>query len=248
VSSDLFKTWLEPNPMTEVRVYRERNGTRSLGLELLKKLLASHFVGEETVLKAGGYEKAVDVIKNSLPSDKKTRSGDLAELIATEYVNSETTFKVPINKLIWKSDRQMPMHGNDVVAIQTGGTRARILKGECKSRSHFSEGAVTEAVETLEKHDGRPNPSTLAFITKRLYEAGRDEEAKVFQQLQTAGALAPGDITHMIFTLCGNNPCDALKAIPKASNPAIKREGAAVTVTEHGDFIESVFKTYGPQS
>src|ERR1041384_1054642 len=112
----------------------ERSGTRALALDALKKLLGAHFVGEETVLKAGGYQKAADIIKNSLPSDKKTQSGDLAELLATEYLNSETTFRVPIHKLIWKSDRQMPLHGNDVVGIQIGGGRPRILKGECKSR------------------------------------------------------------------------------------------------------------------
>jgi hypothetical protein len=37
-------------------------------------------------------------------------------------------------------------------------------KGECKSRGKFSDDVAKEAVEGLDKHDGRPNPSTLAFI------------------------------------------------------------------------------------
>jgi hypothetical protein len=41
-------------------------------------------------------------------------------------------------------------------------------------------------------YDGRPIPSTLAFITKRLYEEKRDAEAKVFQDLQSGRLHAQG--------------------------------------------------------
>lgn len=88
-------------PMSDLLL---RAGGRSVGLSELKSLLIEHFVGEVTVLKAGGYTKAAEIILNSLPSNKETRSGDLGELLATEYVNAETSFVVPIKKLRWKSD------------------------------------------------------------------------------------------------------------------------------------------------
>src|SRR5437660_10066479 len=110
---------------------------RALGLRALKPLVADHFVGEELILKAGGYKKAAATVANSLPSSKKTQSGDLGELLATEYVNSETAFVVPINKLRWKSDRQMAMHGNDVIGVDQSVKPIRVLKGECKSRRKF---------------------------------------------------------------------------------------------------------------
>jgi hypothetical protein len=59
-------------------------------------MVANHFVGEETILKAGGYKKAAEIVANSLPSAKKTQSGDLGALLATESVNSETAFVVPV--------------------------------------------------------------------------------------------------------------------------------------------------------
>src|SRR3954466_1270868 len=112
MADDLFSKWLTSAIQDErVAVWTERPGARAAGLTAVRKLLAEHFVGEATVLQAGGYTKAAAVIANSLPIDKRTRSGDLGELLATEYVDAKTPFVIPIRKLRWKSDRQMPMHG-----------------------------------------------------------------------------------------------------------------------------------------
>lgn len=245
----IFDAWLEgiSSTSTDVPLYKERDGARPLGLESLKKLLADHFVGEEVVLKMGGYTKAAQTLKNSLPTRKRTRSGDLGELIATEYIDAKTTYSVPIRKLRWKSDREMPMHGNDVVAIEKIGNTIRVLKAESKSRAAFATGVVSEAAQGLDGHDGKPNPSTMAFITKRLYEEDRDEEAKVFEGLQVDGALQPRNVLHLIFALAGNNPSTYLAAAPKPKNAAIKRTAAAVMIADHAAFVELVY-TNGTKS
>ncbi|MBV9268039.1 MAG: DUF1837 domain-containing protein [Acidobacteriaceae bacterium] len=247
MSTDLFKKWLKPIPTPHpgTSVFAERAGRRPLGLKTLEGLLANHFVGEQTILKAGGFRKAAQIVANSLPSAKKTQSGDLGELLATEYVNSETLFVVPIHKLRWKSDRQMAMHGNDVIGVDASVTPARVLKCECKSRARFSDDVAQEAAEGLDKHDGRPNPSTLAFITKRLYEENRDSEAKIFQDLQCAGTIAARNLTHMIFALSGNDPAKHLAEAPKSKHRGIKRENAAIVISDHSDFITAVYKTHG---
>jgi len=69
--------------------------------------------------------------------------------------------------------------------VISGGFHQQI----CRTPRKFSDDVAQEAVDGLDKHDGRPNPSTLAFITKRLYEEDRDDEAKVFQDLQSASAI-----------------------------------------------------------
>jgi len=251
VSSDLFKKWLQATaakPTAGVSVYTERNGARSLGLTSLKKLLGDHFVGEETIVQAGGYSKSAKIIANSLPTNKRTRSGDLGELLATEYLNSETPFVVPINKLRWKSDREMAMHGNDVIGVDTKTKPTRVLKGECKSRAAFGKATVEEAAKSLDLHEGRPNPSTLAFITKRLYEENRDTEAKVFQNLQADGAISAKNVSHLIFALAGNDPSAHLAGGPKSKHSGIRRESAAVVINDHGAFIAAVYKGHGSKS
>jgi hypothetical protein len=250
VSSDLFKSWLQAvvKPYPGVSLYTERLGARPLGLNALKKLLADHFVGEGTIVQAGGYSKAAKIIANSLPSNKRTRSGDLGELLATEYLNSETPFVVPIKKLRWKSDREMAMHGNDVIGVDTKTKPICVLKGECKSRASFTESVVEEAVKSLDLHDGRPNPSTLAFITKRLYEEKRDAEAKVFQSLQCGGSISAKNMRHMIFALAGNSPSEVIAKGPKSKHAGIKLEGTAIVVNDHGAFVAAVYKTHGTKS
>lgn len=246
MASDLFTKWLKPISTTHkgVMLYGEHRGARSIGLGLLKELLPAHFVGETTIVQAGGYPKAAAIIANSLPSNKRTRSGDLGELLATEYINSETSFVVPLNKLRWKSDRQMPMHGNDVIGVDSSKKPIQVLKGECKSRAAFAKAVAEEAAQSLDLHDGRPNPSTLAFIAKRLYEEKRDDEADVFRDLQCAGAIAAKNITHMIFALSGNDPGVHLASCPKSKHAGIKRENAAIVIAGHDAFITEVYDAY----
>ncbi len=135
--SELFSKWLEPGSSsgTAIDYFVEKKGSQQVGLGLLKPLIADHFVGESTIMQLGGYKKSAAVLKNSLPTNKRTQSGDMGELLATEYVNSQTEYTVPIKKLRWKSDRQMPMHGNDVLGINYATNPRRILKCECKSRT-----------------------------------------------------------------------------------------------------------------
>lgn len=246
--TDLFTIWLKALPASGagIALYGERPGARGAGLAALKALLADHFVGKLTILKAGGYASAAEIIANSLPSGKRTRSGDLGEVIASEYVDSVTTFTIPVKKLLWKSDRQMPMHGNDLIAVDASNpSQIRVLKGECKSRAVFGSAPVADAAVALDAHGGRPNPSTLAFITKRLYEAGRDDEADVFKRLQSNGAMAPKNVQHLIFALSGTDPSKHLRLVPKPTNTDIKRDCAAVVVADHQAFIAAAYDQHG---
>lgn len=245
--SELFSKWLEAGSPSGAGIdyFVEKNGNQKVGLDLLKPLMADHFVGESTVLKLGGYEKAYTVLKNSLPTNKRTQSGDLGELLATEYVNSQTEFTVPIKKLKWKSDRQMPMHGNDVLGLSYENTPRRVLKCECKSRNRFGDSAVAEASNGLDGFDGRPNPSTLAFITKRLFEENKDDEAKMWSELQTKDALPARNITQMVFALGGNDPTPFLAKCPKAKVNGIQRKHAAIKLSTYADFVETVYNVNG---
>lgn len=251
LTSKLFDVWLEPTSATatDVPVYRERAGARAAGLAQLGKLIADHFVGEKAVLKMGGYQKAANTILNSLPTSKRTQSGDLGELIATEYVDAQTSFRVPVRKLRWKSDRQMPMHGNDVIAVEVSKNgKVRVLKGESKSAAKVSKATVEGAATGLDRHEGRPNPSTLAFIVKRLYDEDRDAEAKVFEDMQAEGALRAKDVQHLIFALAGNDPSALLAAAPKPKKVGIKRLVAAVVISDHSNFVQAVYAIHGAKS
>lgn len=244
----LYRDWLTPTKASsaDVTLFAEVAGQRATGISALRKLVGDHFVGIATVVKAGGLSGAADVIRNSLPTNKRTRSGDFAEMLASEYVDAETPYRVPIKKLRWKSDRQMPMHGNDIVAVDDSDPAApKVLKGECKSRKAFGASAVSEAIETLDKFEGRPNPSTVAFITKRLYEAGKDGEADLFRRLQGEGGIAKKAIRHLVFGFSAKDPSAHLETAFVGTRGRIPRDCVAVVVADYENVIVDAFTIDG---
>src|SRR5687767_12962661 len=110
-----FATWLRRiDPTVDTpRVYEELPNMTPAAVKELSRRVLEHYVGLETVARAGGFAKAADVIKNSLPSRKRIQSGDLGEVLAVELLHETTKFRAPIPKLRYKSDRDMPLHGND---------------------------------------------------------------------------------------------------------------------------------------
>lgn len=68
--------------------FRGAYGNTSLRFESAKRLLANHFVGEETILESGRYKRP-PTSSAIVCRAKKTQSSDLGELLATEYLDGE---------------------------------------------------------------------------------------------------------------------------------------------------------------
>jgi hypothetical protein len=110
-------------------------------------VIQDHFIDASIVERMGGYPKAAAVIRGLLPTSKRIRSGDLGEILATEYVETITPFAVPLRKLRYKDDGNLAMRGNDVIGIQKVGRRYRVLKVEAKSRTVMAAGVVGEQLQ-----------------------------------------------------------------------------------------------------
>src|SRR4051794_32918852 len=120
--NDLFDAWATELPKTNkaVTILVQKPGTEQMAVKTIRARLAAHYISGAAVISKRGFAKVAAVLlKNSLPTNKKTRSGDLGELLAAEYLNARTSYSVPIFKLNWKSDRETALHGNDVIAIDT---------------------------------------------------------------------------------------------------------------------------------
>lgn len=226
--------------MSELTVLREKAGARAVVTDAIDTTVKDHLVGLDILDRIGTYKRALAHIRNKLPTNKQVRSGDLAEIFVSEYVDQCTEYDVPIKKLRWKDDRTVAMRGNDVIASRKHKSRWFLLKGESKSRASLRDDAVEEAVGGLRKHSGRPNPCTLAFISSRLREMDRDAEAGVFEDLQSR-PLRHDEIEHLIFTLSGNDPTTYLSKHPTAS-ARVRCHLVGCVIPDHQQFIESVFK------
>lgn len=237
----IFEPWVaedrrEGTP-DNVTLLCEREGGRALIFDSLREVVKYHFAKAD-ILARMGYPRAAKFLENKLPTSITTRSGDLGEILATEYVRERTDYSVPVNRLRFKDDRDMPMRGDDLIGVRRFEGRVQVLKGEAKSRSQLSVTVVKDACDSLTRHASRPNPSSLAFIASLLREEGRDDEADVIETLMEV-SIPDRDLEHLVFTLSGNDPAAVLAAHAKAP---ISRRLTGMHVFDHQQFIQAVYE------
>lgn len=241
---EFFTTWLQPKASSglpaNITVLEECPEHRAAAKKALAKTIQDHFVGIKLIKQIGGLAKAANVIKNALPSGRITRSGDFGEVLATEYVEHCTDFSVPIRRLRYKDDRSVAMRGDDVLGFDFTKNPTCILKTEAKSRVSLTSRVIEEAADGLQRHKGRPNPSTLSFISRRLREFASHKLAKAIEQLQE-GDIPLDSVEHLIFTLSANNPAGLLAAHAYSPIKRIRRHLAGCVIKDHAKFIASVF-------
>ena len=238
-----IKDWMNrTNPVAGVErlvVLEEIRGTGAAVRAAIEDMVRDHFAGLDILARIGNYKTALSFIRNKLPPGKRARSGDFGEMLASEYIDQLTAYCVPIKKLRWKDDRATTMRGNDVIAIRNLNKRWRLLKAESKSRAALSASVVTQAIDGLDQHSGRPNPSSLAFIAHRLRELNRDAEAEVFEDLQSRTPKLD-EIEHMVFTVSGNNPTTCFQQAIARGAP-VARQFVGCVITDHQSFINELF-------
>jgi hypothetical protein len=227
-------------------VLTEKVDARDIILPELVSVLQYHYDARARFLERAarlGYDRAVEVIRQRLPTIAIARSGDIGEILATEYVNSSLPFVIPINRLQWKDGRNTAMRGDDLIGfrLKGDGKLDALLKGESKSRIGLYDNAMAEAVTKLREYDGRPSPHTLMYLVDRLKELGQTAAAEVLEDYALLGGTFP--ITHFIFTLSGNAPQTTIQtALTGAYLPGIHRQIVGLVIADHKDFIEALFE------
>ena len=238
-----FDDWMDREQpeaaAAELVILREKAKVEKAVVIAIRQTALDHLVGLEILERIGRNSKTADFIRNKIPTNKTVTSGDLGEILASEYIDQCTEYEVPIKRLRWKDDRDTTMRGNDVLAIAYSRSKCHVLKAESKSRATLQASVVEEAIESLAKHSGRPNPSSMAFISSRLREQGDDELAKVFEAIQS-GKRKVDVVEHLVFTFSGNDPTSHLKK-HIAGRRARRRHLVGCMVTDHQSFIKQTF-------
>ena len=219
---------------------QEKDGARGQAFPFLCEAVKHHLIGAE-ILERLNFSDAAEAIRGRIPTEKKTRSGDLAEILATDYVNEWGPFMVPLNRLRYKDDRDLPMRGDDIIGLDLSAAPPRILKAEVKSRESLSQSVVEQACNSLDANEGRPKPASLSFTSMRLREQNKEDLAKIVEQLQNSDVDA-SRMTHLVFTLSGNNPSEALRVHAIARGAVADRRFVGFVIGDHQDFIKKVFE------
>lgn len=102
-----------------------------------------------------GFPGAAAILRERLPTDARTRSGEVGEILATEFVEHQTGFRIPVRRLRYKDGREMALRGDDFLGIEEVDGRLAYLKGEAKSGQAMAAGVINAARARLNDDDGR---------------------------------------------------------------------------------------------
>jgi hypothetical protein len=204
-----------------------------------------HYASPERIakiLKQYGKKKAAKYLLQKIPTSVKTRSGDLGEILATEYIDDCTGYKAPIRRLRWKDNREMSMRGDDVIAVvaPTNSHPLKLLKAEVKSRAALKTKTIEEAREGLNRNGGLPSPHALEFVADRLLEIGNEKLADAIT-LALLNGISPKQVTNLLFTLSENAPDAFLIADLKGCSGHAAQISVGLRIPTHQKFIAAVF-------
>jgi hypothetical protein len=247
----IFDSWIERK--------EEKDGTRVLHSctekhdgrvsisESLKDVMRSHYNDLSVIaddIKNLGYDMASAILKERLPQGKKSRSGDLGEILATEYIECFLGYIVPVRRLRYKDGREMALRGDDFIGIrQEQSGNLYLLKGESKSAKALSNTTIKSAREALDRDHGRCTPHALLFIADRLLEKSDGQKAlgnslKIEIVKKT---LPTSSIAHAFFTLTGNLPMKDLRADLNSSDKKRPQISINLYIADHQDFIAACY-------
>lgn len=228
-----------------LRLAIEHAGSRSAVLDDLRELIRDHYVNPKHTAKriaSLGAPKTAELLREYVPTRKTARSGDLGEILATEFAEQKLQFQVPIRRLRWKDGREMALRGDDIIGIlHTDMDKLQILKGESKSRAKLSAAVLNEAGRALDSDRGRPTRHSVLFVAERLRDSGNDSLAEELEEavLVSFRGIA---VVHMLFVLTGGPPGNLLEAHLKENEKKKRiRHAIGVRIDDHQAFIELLY-------
>jgi hypothetical protein len=206
-----------------------------------------HFVtGEHVarVLRRLGRSASATFLENKLPTKKSARSGDLGEILTTEYIRAKTPYIVPINRLRWKDHRTMAMRGDDVIGMvrDPRTKRLRFLKAEAKSYASLTQKVIDLAREGLDKDGGLPSAHALEFIADRLLERGDTDLCDAIDDALLPKGISPSSVSHLLFVCSGSNGATMLRASVGAYGGTMQQNYVRLRIPSHQAFIANVYQ------
>ena len=218
------------------------------GIEATAAVVPGHYVSGTQISQAFarlGKTAAAKLIETKLPTWKNSRSGDLGEIYATEWIDAHSDgYVAPIKRLRWRDHRNMAMRGDDVIAIRPNSQpqRLRFLKAEAKSRVTLTKSVIAEARTALDENGGHPSPHALLFVADRLAELGDSPLSAAIYGVHLGDGIKTQNVHHLMFTFSGNAPNKLLTESLQTYQGEIPQLCVGLRVDGHADFVQAVYE------
>lgn len=245
----LFSRWFttdspDPVPAGKIHYLKERLEEREHVWADLVQTVRSHYIDRDALrayCETLGYPGAAATIEVLVPADKKSRSGELGEILATEFVNEELDVTVYLKRLRNKDERETALRGDDLIGVGFDDQqRLKILKGEVKSRLSLTAAILDEAESKLLQNNGRPSQHSLGFVSTYLMGVNRTLGVAVARY--NLGQLQ-GSLSHLIVTLTKFKPAKLFpRRLAGAYPPAIQRVLVGLVIADHKKTVERIYQ------
>ena len=226
----------------------ERAGGRAAIAADLPDCIRSHYDDMERIaeeIRELGYPHAAAILAERMPRSARARSGELGEILATELVEEQLGYTVPVRRLRYKDGREMALRGDDFIGVRLDAeARLHLLKGESKSRAALAKATITEARTALSKDGGRPTATSLLFIADRLMDHAderRNLGRKIRNEVATR-AVPAGRVGHVLFTVSGNATPQALHDDLQAADAVRPHIAVHLRIEDHQEFIRTSYE------
>lgn len=178
-----------------------------------------------------------------MPIEPRQRSGEIGEILATEFMEHQTGFRIPVRRLRYKDGRDMALRGDDFIGIKRTDAQLDYLKGEAKSGQNMARNVICMARAQLGAKDGRPTDISLLFVTDRLLEGDEDDRilGRSIRNAVAQRTIRSSNVTHGLFTLTGNdNQADLQADLDNAPNEH-DHVSVNLQILDHQEFIAWVY-------
>ena len=249
----LFEDWCDKEATRDKRkrylTLIEKEDGRDAIKDNLAETMRSHYDRLDRIaadIARLGYEGAAEILRTVLPTTDKARSGELGEIVATEFVEEETGFRVPVRRLRYKDGREMALRGDDFIGVAyDSADQLWLLKGEAKSNKVLGKTTITQAREALCRHDGRCTPDSLLFVANRLLESDDEDDVKLGRTIRDSigtKTIRASRVDHMLFTISGNAPPAALKRDLDTASSDRNHYVVNLHIEDHQEFIAEMYE------
>lgn len=245
-------TWLEPDGSIKKHskfqhfAIKEREGIRGYIKPALIEAILDHHFHRKTIsgaLERLGYEKAAKYFGTRLPKESKTRKGNFGEVVASEHLCQRYGYTMPVFKLRFRDNPDMPMRGEDIVAFELGeGNKiAAICIGEAKTLEHYNRDQVKKAHDRL-VIAYHPSPVTLSLISSILHEKGDHNLAEQIDMILETLSLGPFPRHNWLFIITGDKPREPYSPIEEMESVVENLKIVTLHLPGFSLFINEIFE------
>ena len=229
-----------------MRFLTSKSNRFKTAVKTVSEIIPENYINKDylaDIFNRWGKEAVAAKLREKLPDSQGGRSGDIGEILAAAYINEMTKFSVPIRRLWWKDHQNMPVRGEDVIAIRvTDSGRLRFLKGEAKSRKNMSPSVISEAGEALLANDELPAPHALGFVAERLRDCGETELAHQIEEAYLLNQISVSQVSHLLFSFSENDTRNLLKKHVEKFSGKARQLAVGLIMPRHQKFIKAVYK------